>query len=68
MANCKFCGKEISWLKEKGKFTPIESDGSVHECEEFKNSRKTTKIMKATDLSPEEIAKYENNINKKHKK
>ena len=21
MANCKFCGKEISWLKEKRKFT-----------------------------------------------
>lgn len=67
MANCKYCGKEISWLKENRKFTPLEQDGAVHECEEFKKSKKKTKIMKSTDLSPEEIAKYEGHINNKVK-
>tara|TARA_B100000886_G_C20340830_1_gene456563 strand:- start:83 stop:289 length:207 start_codon:yes stop_codon:yes gene_type:complete len=68
MAYCKYCGAEISWLKEKRKFIPIERDGGVHECEEFKKSLKKTKSMSANDLTPEEIARYESNINKKVKK
>lgn len=67
MANCKYCGKEISWLRDNKKYTPVDQNGDVHECEEFKNSRKKTKTLKATDLSPEEIARYEANINRKKK-
>ena len=68
MANCKYCGQEISWLKENGKFTPIDSHGNVHECDEFKKSRKTTKVLNVGDLSPEEIARYESNINNKKRR
>ena len=67
MAYCKYCGKEITWLKDKKKFIPIESNGEVHECEEFKKSLKKTKTLKVSDISPEEIARYEANINKKSK-
>ena len=67
MANCKYCGKEISWLKEKRKFTPIDQNGDVHECEEFKKSLKKTRRLQVSDLTPEEIARYEANINKKSK-
>jgi hypothetical protein len=67
MANCKYCGAQISWLKEKRKFIPVEQDGGVHECQEYKKSLDKTRTMKATDLSPEEIARYEANINKKKK-
>ena len=65
MAQCKYCGTEITWLKSGRKFTPIESDGTVHECENFKNSRKSFKKVGRQDISPEELAKYEKNINKK---
>lgn len=67
MANCKYCGAEISWLKEKRKFIPVERDGGVHECEEFKKSQKKTRTLGVSDLTPEEIARYESNINKKRK-
>lgn len=67
MANCKYCGAQISWLKENGKFTPIEQDGGVHECVEYKKSKQSTKTINVSELSPEEIAKYEANINKKRR-
>tara|TARA_B100000925_G_scaffold291251_1_gene278675 strand:+ start:3259 stop:3462 length:204 start_codon:yes stop_codon:yes gene_type:complete len=67
MANCKYCGKEISWLKDGRKYLPLESDGSTHECENYKNSRSSAKKVSISDISPEEIAKYEQNINKKKK-
>ena len=65
MSACKYCGKEISWLKDGRKYLPIESDGTTHECENFKNSRKSIKEVSINEISPEEIAKYEQNINKK---
>lgn len=31
VSQCKACGAVIQWVKtEKGKFTPINSDGSTH--------------------------------------
>jgi hypothetical protein len=65
MAKCKYCGNEISWLKDGKKFLPLESDGTVHECENYKKSIQSIKKVTVNDLSPEEIAKYEQNINKK---
>lgn len=67
MASCKYCGKEISWLKEKNKFTPIESDGSVHECTEFKNARKSSKKISRSEISPDLLKQYEDNMNKTKK-
>ncbi|PIK16357.1 hypothetical protein [Halobacteriovorax sp. JY17] len=67
MAKCKFCSKDISWLKEGRKFTPVEGDGTVHKCDEMMNSMKSIKSMERSSLSPEEIKKYEEAINKKKK-
>lgn len=67
MANCKFCGKEINWMRDGRKSVPIELDGLPHECEEAKNARKAKRI-EVGSLSPEEIAKYEQAINEKSKK
>lgn len=63
MANCRFCNKEITWTKEGRKNVPVESDGTVHDCEIFAKSRASTKNINPTTLSAEEIAKYENAIN-----
>lgn len=67
MAQCKFCLKDITWMKDGRKNVPVEGDGSVHRCEEMINSRKTIKKMERTSLTPEEIKKYEEGINKKKK-
>ena len=68
MSNCKYCGKSISWFKEKNKYVPVELTGEIHECDEYKKSKKQVKKISVTDLTPEEIARYEQNINKKIKK
>jgi MoaA/NifB/PqqE/SkfB family radical SAM enzyme len=65
VATCKFCKKEITWLKEGRKNVPVESDGTVHKCEEFEKSLKSIRQLDKGSLSPEEIAKYEQGINKK---
>ena len=65
MAICKYCGKEISWLKEKNKYTPIESDGTIHECKEFSNAKKSSKKISRTEISPELLKQYEDQMNNK---
>ena len=65
MAICKFCGKEITWLKEGRKNVPIESDGSIHNCQEKQNAMKSIKHIERDALSAEEIKRYENAINQK---
>lgn len=65
MPMCKFCGKEIFWVKEGRKNKPIEVDGGSHLCEEMKSSLGSIKTIKPNALSPEEIARYEKEINKK---
>jgi hypothetical protein len=65
MAYCRYCGKEITWLKDGRKSIPVESDGAKHECEEFMNSRKSLKKMDRGNLDPELIKQYEEAINKK---
>ena len=68
MAKCKFCQKEITWVKEGRKNVPIDPDGGIHRCEEMMKTLKSTKKIEVTSLSPEEIAKYEQGINEKAKK
>lgn len=63
MARCKFCGKNISWLKDGRKFIPLEDDGTTHDCEEKKKSMGSIKTMSGSSLTPEEIAAYEAGIN-----
>lgn len=64
MANCKYCGKSIFWMKEGSKNRPFEEDGTPHECEDFKNSRKVTKVERG-ELDPDLIKELENRINSK---
>ena len=65
MAQCKYCGTEIVWTKEGKKFTPITSDGEIHECDGFKSAKNSFKRMTRDSLTPEEIARYEDAMNKK---
>jgi hypothetical protein len=67
MAVCKFCQKEVTWLKEGRKNIPVEGDGTRHKCEQMMNSLKSTKTLDRGSLSPEEIKKYEEAINSKTK-
>ena len=63
MAKCKFCGKEIFWMKEGRKNKPYEEDGTPHSCEEMKSARNSLRTIQPGSLSPEEIAKYEQAMN-----
>ncbi|MDA8792131.1 hypothetical protein N9N67_02725 [Bacteriovoracaceae bacterium] len=65
MAKCKYCNDEITWIKDGRKSQPIDGDGALHRCEQMLNSIKSFKKLDRSSLSPEEIAKYENQINKK---
>lgn len=65
MARCKFCNKEITWMKEGRKNVPVESDGTSHMCEEMINSRKSTKSVNLTDIDPDILKQYEQAINDK---
>lgn len=65
MAKCKFCNNDITWIREGRKNQPINSDGSVHKCEEMIKSMKSIKKMDRNSLTPEEIARYEKQINEK---
>lgn len=63
MAVCKYCQKDISWMKEGRKNVPVEGDGSVHRCDNMINARNSLRSIERTSLSPEEIKKYEESMN-----
>lgn len=68
MSNCKFCGKEIMWMKEGRKNMAINSDGTTHKCDEMKNARSSLKKISPTDIDPDVIAEYEKQMNLQKKK
>jgi hypothetical protein len=68
MANCRYCNKEITWLKDGKKFTPVESDGGTHNCENYKNSQKSIKQVDLSTIDPEILKQYQENLNNKRKK
>ncbi|MAE59352.1 MAG: hypothetical protein CME69_10755 [Halobacteriovorax sp.] len=65
MSKCRFCNKEITWMKDGRKNVPVEHDGAVHRCEEMINSRKSFKKVAVNELDPELIKQYEQAINDK---
>ena len=65
MARCKFCGSEITWMKEGRKNVPVNGDGSVHRCEEMMKSMKSIKTVDLSTIDPDVIAQYEKEMNKK---
>ena len=68
MPVCKYCNKEILWVKDGRKNVPIESDGGKHKCKEMQDAIDSIKRMGRDTLSEEEIKKYEAAINKKASK
>jgi len=64
MANCKFCGKEIVWMKEGRKNVPVEVDGVPHECEQFKHSRQSIRAVDPDEMSQEELQKIYDGLKK----
>ncbi len=63
MAKCRYCGKEIFWVKEGKKNVPFENSGDEHSCDERKSSLESFKTITTDSLSQEEIAKYEKAMN-----
>ncbi|MBG59604.1 MAG: hypothetical protein CMJ16_04000 [Peredibacter sp.] len=68
MATCKYCGKNVTWLKEGRKNVPVEDDGGIHECEQYKNVRRSAKKLTPNEIDPEILKQYQENMNKKLKK
>lgn len=68
MARCKYCQKEVTWMKEGRKNVPVEADGGIHKCEQMIKMRSSLRTIQPTSLSPEEIAKYEEAMNNQKKK
>lgn len=68
MARCKFCNREITWMKEGGRNRPVDSDGGVHSCDEMKNSMKTIKSIAPTEIDSDILKQYEAAINIKAQK
>ena len=65
MARCKFCTREITWMKEGGRNRPVDGNGGIHSCDEMKNSMKSIKSIEATELDSDILKQYEMAINTK---
>ena len=68
MARCKFCSKEITWMKEGGRNRPVDGDGGIHSCDEMKNSMKSIKNIERTDIDADILKMYEQASNTKAQK
>lgn len=62
MSKCRFCNIEITWLKEGRKNVPVESDGALHECDNFKKARDSYRKIEPTELDPDILKQYEENM------
>jgi hypothetical protein len=58
ITQCKYCQSEIRFNIR----TPYNNDGSIHECSEYKESRKNSKIP-LDEVSPELLAQYAKGMN-----
>ena len=65
---CKFCQKQITWMKDGRKNIPVEGDGTQHRCDEMMSARDSLRKIEPTSLSPDEIKKYEEAMNKQANK
>lgn len=68
MATCKYCGKSVTWLKEGRKNVPVEDDGAIHQCEQYQNVRRSARSMDPSEIDPEILKQYQENMKKKLKK
>lgn len=68
MATCKYCGKNVTWMKQGRKNVPVEDEGSIHECEEYKNTRRSARKVDPSEIDPEILKQYQENMKNKLKK
>lgn len=68
MAKCRFCNKEVTWMKDGRKNVPVESDGATHKCDQMINSRNSFRKVSPTEVDPELLKQYEQAINDKASK
>lgn len=68
MAKCKFCNKDITWMKEGRRNRAIDSDGGIHACEEMKKTMESTRTVNVSEIDPEILKRYEQSINEKARK
>ena len=68
MAFCKYCGKEIMWLKEGRKNVPVENDGGEHKCEQFSKMRNSIKKIQPNEVDPDILKQYQENLKKARNK
>lgn len=68
MARCKYCNREVTWMKEGRKNVPIDNEGNVHKCEEMMNARNSTRSVNLNEIDPEILRQYEQAINDKANK
>lgn len=68
MSRCRYCDTEITWLKEGRKNVPVESDGTQHQCEQFKKMRSSIRTIDPKDLDPEILKQYQDNLKNLKKK
>ena len=67
MSKCRYCGKEITWMKDGRKNVPVEGDGGVHKCDEMISAKESFRKVQVTELDPDLIKQYEQQINDKAK-
>lgn len=68
MASCRYCGKEITWMKDGRKNVPVEHDGAVHKCEQMISARNSFRKVEVREVDPDLIKQYEQKINEEAKK
>lgn len=68
MASCRYCGKEITWMKEGRKNVPVENDGGVHACDAYINSKNSYKELKPNEIDPDILKQYQDQMNNSLKK
>lgn len=68
MANCRYCGKEITWLKDGRKNIPVENDGGEHKCEEYAKTRGSLRKIEPGEMDPEILKQYQENLKKARNK
>jgi len=62
VAHCRYCGKEITWLKDGRKNIPVEGDGGEHKCAEYEKSRSSIRKISPTEMDPEILKQYQENL------
>ena len=55
-------------MKDGRKNIPVEGDGGEHKCEKYKSMRSSIRKMEPTDLDPEILKQYQENMKKEMEK